>query len=267
MKKYFSLFVTGLLFCCIPLLFTTCAKDYSYEGGPVIGTLPPPPPPSTPNAVFTLVGSPGPCNGARVYEAFVSGYKLTAGHYLEVNVDVVSIGKFIIKTDTINGFSFAASGEFTTTGIQPVLLAGTGIPVLSRNLIFNINGIASACNFPLTVLTPGLPAIYILESGNDQGCLESDIAGIYKNGVPLTSENKIKIKVFVTVAGVYTVATKTANGISFASTGEFPAQGSYFIDLVGSGTPTNSGTFEFQPEIVGATPIGGAACKIIILIR
>jgi len=50
------------------------------------------------------------------------------------------------------------------------------------------------------------------------------------------------------------------NGVYFSASGEFTSTGVQFVTLYGVGTPTIVGTYTLRPEIVGPTPIGGAAC-------
>jgi len=215
-------------------------------------------PPQSTQAAYTLQGSPGGCTNVQVLGDYYAGQTLVAGNHIVINVDVTSPGDYYIQTDLQNGFGFLASGHFSQTGVQTVTLAGDGTPETARNLLFTTTGGGSSCSFPLSVVTTGVPATYVLESGG--GYCVAQIEGAYTAGTPLTSSNTVAIRIFVRDPGVFTIATATVNGVYFSASGEFTSTGVQFVTLYGVGTPTIVGTYTLRPEIVGPTPIGGAAC-------
>jgi len=146
------------------------------------------------------------------------------------------------------------------TGIQKVILNGSGTPLTPNNLTFTLNTGTSVCTFGLTVLTPGPPATYVLESNQDATCTGYSISGIFFSGTPLTNTNTMALKVTVTVLGNFTVSTNTVNGMTFSFTGDFITPGSQIVVLTGSGTPVSAGIFKFTPQIIGPHPIGGETC-------
>src|SRR4051794_35532334 len=119
MKKSFSLFIAMLLLACLSILFSTCAKEYSYEGGPMSNDTipPPPPPPPTPDAGFSLAGSPADCTTPSIKGEYIVDNPLGPNNQVEVIVDVASVGRYHIYTDTLDGISFSGSGTFTKTGV------------------------------------------------------------------------------------------------------------------------------------------------------
>ena len=211
-------------------------------------------------AKFTLQGSPNTCGNFKINSTYTAGVPLTINNTIEVMVDVTSIGSYFISTDTIDGISFSAAGNFTVTGIQKVILNGIGTPVLANNLTFTPNTGSSTCTFDLTVVTPGPPATYVLESNNDGSCTGYSVSGNYFSGEALTNTNTMAVKVTVTVLGNYTISTNTVNGMTFAGTGSFVTLGSQIVVLTGSGTPAAKGIFGFIPQIIGPHPIGGETC-------
>lgn len=211
-------------------------------------------------ARFTLEGAPGTCSNFKVTGTYTSGVALTIANTVEVMVNVTSIGSYSINTDTIEGISFSQSGKFTMTGIQKVILKGSGTPSNTNNLTFTPNAGTSTCMFSLTVLTPGPPATYVLESNGDHTCTGYSVSGTCYSGTPLTSTNTMAVKVFVTVLGNFTISTDTVNGMTFSNAGNFVSPGSQIVVLTGSGTPVTAGTFTFTPQIIGPHPIGGETC-------
>lgn len=221
---------------------------------------------SSSNAIFTLQGDPGNCSNITINGTYTSGTALNITNTIDVMVNVSSIGSYVISTTQIDGISFSASGNFTTTGIQKVILQGSGTPATPDNLQFNLTGGASICSFDLTILTPGPPATYVLESNPDGSCTGYTVSGNFYKGEALTITENIAVKVTVTVLGNFTISTNTVNGITFSHTGSFIALGSQIVILTGTGTPVNSGTFTFTPQIIGPHPIGGATCTANVVV-
>ena len=146
---------------------------------------------------------------------------LTGANTVEVMVNVTSIGSYSINTDTVDGISFSQSGNFTVTGIQKVILKGSGTPSTPNIFTFSPGTGTSGCTFTLTVLTPGPPGTYVLESNMDHTCTGYSVSGIYFSGTPLTNTNTMAVKVTVTVLGNFTISTNTVNGMIFSYTGNF----------------------------------------------
>ena len=211
-------------------------------------------------AAFTLEGAPGACSNFKVNGTYTSGMALTSANTVEVMVNVTAIGSYSINTDTSDGISFSQSGNFTVTGIQKVILKGSGTPSIPSILTFTPTTGTSGCTFDLTVLTPGPPGTYVLESNQDHTCTGYSVSGVFFSGTALTNTNTMAVKVTVTVLGNFTISTNTVNGMIFFYTGEFTTLGSQIVILTGSGTPVTAGTFTFTPEIIGPHPIGGETC-------
>lgn len=102
-------------------------------------------------ATYTLDGDPASCISANVQGAYVTSAALDSNSFLQVNVNVSTPGTFSIATNTVNGYSFSASGFFTTTGTQIVTLKGTGIPISAGVDGFTLSGNSSSCTIPVTV--------------------------------------------------------------------------------------------------------------------
>lgn len=221
-----------------------------------------------PMANFTLAGAPNNCTNANVKGTYVSVKPLTISNYVDVTVDVISVGPYTLSTDTLDGIYFSATGAFATTGIQTVSLTGSGTPNLPRNLTFTPKAGLSHCTFDITVVNPDPLATYVLESGfgNPSPCIYT-LSGNYTAGVTLTNSEFVTIHAFATVAGNFTVATNTVNGMMFSYTGTFTTAGAQLVQLAGSGKPLAAGTYTFIPQIVGPHPIGGQACAFVVTVN
>lgn len=219
-------------------------------------------------ASFTLAGSPDACQNVIVNGDYYSGYVLNSSNTIDLVVDVIKAGDYILSTDTIDGISFSTSGTFTTIGNQRLKLLGTGTPPLPGNLVFKPIAGISSCNFTVPVLAFGPPATYVLVSkgGIITPCI-STLSGTCTKGVPLTNTNTITEQVFVTAVGNYAVVTNKVNGMVFYQSGTFTATGEQYVVLKGVGTPLNAGQYVVVPEIVGPAPLGGSFCGVEVEVK
>jgi uncharacterized protein (TIGR02145 family) len=168
---------------------------------------------------------------------------MTAGNSVEdvsqtLQVNVTSIGTYSINSIS-NGVTFSASGTFTTTGLQTILLAATGTPVAVYNtLTYDLNTTPS-CSFDRVVAvnptSNGSAVITITGCASGAGTLATNNSA---SGVTQT------IIISVTTPGTYAIATSTVNGITFSGSGTLIA-GTASLLLTASGTPTAAGTSTF----------------------
>lgn len=104
-------------------------------------------------AVYTFNGAPGACANDTLAGSFVKSVILDTFFKVGVQVQVVTPGTYTIATGTVNGYSFAAKGSFTTAGTQLVYLYGTGTPLATGTDLFTVNGSSSSCGFSVQVLS------------------------------------------------------------------------------------------------------------------
>lgn len=83
-----------------------------------------------PQATYALESNPDhTCTGYSVSGTCYSGTPLTSTNTMVVTVTVTVPGNFTISTNTVNGMTFAHTGNFMTPGAQVVVLTGRGTPV------------------------------------------------------------------------------------------------------------------------------------------
>jgi hypothetical protein len=104
-------------------------------------------------ASFTLQGAPGACMIDTISGTYLSGQILDTSNKLNIEVNVTKAGSYSISTDTVNGYSFSSSGNFSTTGVQVVVLNGKGNPVNAGNDAFAVTAGSSSCTFSNNVLS------------------------------------------------------------------------------------------------------------------
>ena len=88
-------------------------------------------------AVFNLVEVDS-CSPTLANGIFRQGEMLSTAQHFQLPIHISKIGKWSISTDTVNGFSFTAHGEFTDTGRQVISLNASGIPSSPGNFSFSV---------------------------------------------------------------------------------------------------------------------------------
>jgi hypothetical protein len=112
------------------------------------------------NASFNLSGSPGNCTGALVNGTYIVGAVLGPLNGVLINVNVLSAGNYSIATTAVNGISFSSTGTFNITGLQQVILNGTGTPSAAGVFNYPLTGGGNTCTFAVTVgSTPNIDYI------------------------------------------------------------------------------------------------------------
>lgn len=253
MKKITILFsAIGFIF-----LFSSCQKEYSYEGGPAAGEPQP--------INYLLEGAPDSCFDYMLNGNYNEGVALTVDNSVSVMVNVFIPGPYLIKTEIIDGIGFSKSGTFTSTGSQKVFLQGKGKPVNPGIFSFKPNGGFSSCTFDVTVTKNEPPASYQLATNPDGTCSSYTTPDSYYHGVVLNN-SIIIVTVNVGDPGDFNISTNTLNGITFSRTGKFTKTGLQKVQLIGRGTPKEIGVFVFTPYIIVDGSRIGKGCNMDVYV-
>jgi hypothetical protein len=176
----------------------------------------------------------GSATGTMIAESPVSGVTQT------ITANVETAGTYTITTNTTNGVTYTASGTFTSTGSQDIVLTAVGTPISPGTNNFTLN---TTPNVTFTNATVGRP------SSNGTAIVDSYTSisseGELYAAEGLTSNVKQTIRANVTKTGSYNLSTITNNGITFAANGTFTSTGNNDITLVATGTPISTGTYTF----------------------
>ncbi len=105
-------------------------------------------------ALFSLAGAPFACSNAVVTGVFAKGAATDTFGKVSIVVNVISIGSYSVSTNTVNGYKFSATGNFTVTGVQIIILTPSGAPLNAGVDDFTLNGVSSSCGFSVTVVNP-----------------------------------------------------------------------------------------------------------------
>ena len=194
------------------IFFSACQKEYSLE---LSGTV-------SSGSLQSDVG--GECLPKTVEGIYEAGTVLNATtNFIDVQVNVTTVGTYRVYSDTVNGIFFQANGTFSTTGINDVRLTGNGTPLNAGIQNFVISYDTTECVVPVTILPQGgaTPAEFTL-SGAPNTCLDFNLSGVYIKDAALTAANTVAIKVNVTKIGTYNISTGTvSNGMTFSGSGAF----------------------------------------------
>jgi hypothetical protein len=167
---------------------------------------------------------------------------------LTVQADVTTTGFYSLSAATTNGFSFSGSGIFTATGLQNIILKGTGKPLRAGFSNVVVSNIVSRCDLDIAVLSDTAGKAIFTFDGSPGNCLNFTINGEYYAGIGTTISNTVTMSVNVTKPGTYSIITNTANGITFNCSGSFIITGQQTITLSASGVPVRSELNTFIPN-------------------
>lgn len=215
----------------VPVTSNTCNFTVSFLNG-------------APAAVFTYAGGTGNCTAPAINGVYATGVPLGSGNYVDLAVNVTTPGAYTVSTNSANGISFSGSGAFTATGNQVIRLIGNGTPAAPVTSSYTPSG---GCSFSVSAAPPPPPASFTYD-GAPGSCSSPVINGTFAAGTALTSSSTIKLGVSVSVAGVYSVTTNSANGVTFSASGVFSGTGAQTITLTSTNTPTAPGPFTYTPS-------------------
>jgi hypothetical protein len=156
--------------------------------------------------------------------------------------NVVSPGSYNLSTEVINGIKFTASGTFTNTGAQDIVLTASGTPATPgiNSFVSNTTPSATFSRTTFEASTNGTGEITVLRG--------SALFGTMFAGVPIAAGTVYQeITVDVAKAGTYDISTTTENGVTFSGTGTLSTVATYrTFRLYASGTPTYGGSYTFK---------------------
>jgi hypothetical protein len=190
-------------------------------------------------AEFTIQnsGNPASCSGATAAGTYVVGFDLNSTNTVTLNVNVTKTGSYSVTTTTVSGIYFSASGNFTTLGNQTLVLTGHGQPLgAAQTITIPVSAGASTCNFQVTTVIGGTFSV---------ACSAKSVHGTYLKGVPVTSSEYVDITVDVLTIGPYNISV-SADSITFIASGTFTATGLTPVRLYATGTPKNTGIYDFN---------------------
>jgi hypothetical protein len=98
-----------------------------------------------------LSGAPAGCAPVTVNGFYIVSKPLDNANTVIIQANVTAPGSYTVTTNTVNGMSFSATGVFSNTGLQNIILRGSGIPQTTGTSTLKPSYGGSACNFSVTV--------------------------------------------------------------------------------------------------------------------
>lgn len=203
-------------------------------------------------AVFELAD----CDQANYYPqtpgAYIQSSQLTDIHYYKIQVRVTKKGKYSIRLNTANNYSFEKSGTFTEVGIYDIILQGQGIPLypsLGDELIVLLNGKNVTADLPCELPKVPVAAADVVYEVQCNSGSAGTVNGEYIVNVSAEdrANNYIDITVTVSASGNTNIVTNEVNGMVFRSDAVYLDQllPSQTVRLYAYGTPLDAGIIQF----------------------
>lgn len=103
-------------------------------------------------ATFSIQ-SAGDCDGLLIIGTYESFRSLGEEERVMIQAEVTDTGRFVIETNSVNGYRFSASGVFYTRAKHVVVLMGSGVPVAGQTDTFQATGSngGGTCSFSIVV--------------------------------------------------------------------------------------------------------------------
>ncbi|MFY7886921.1 MAG: hypothetical protein ACOVOV_18965, partial [Dolichospermum sp.] len=179
------------------------------------------------------------CAGGGMGNMYVGEAVSGVTHGLTVNV--TSPGSYNFSFSN-NGVTFSASGNFTTTGSQTVMLTGAGTPASLGSFSYLVNT-SGGCSFTRDVVNSSTNGTAVVSSYNcSTGSSGNLMLGSSSIGVTQT------ITANVSTIGTYSI-NAIANNVAFNGKGSFTSTGPQNVVLSAVGIPNATGTSTFNLEV------------------
>jgi hypothetical protein len=173
---------------------------------------------NTGTSVFTIGGTPGTCTGATTAGTYTVGVPLTPANTITIQVNVTTIGTYIIGAASTSGFVYTGTGVFTGTGLQNVTLTGSGTPTIAGNAVITVSNITSNCTYNVNVLPGsgggggggGTGSNYYFQFNDGTNLIVADTAGIAALMIPNSGAIMLSVQAFsLTADSAFTVSVVT----------------------------------------------------------
>lgn len=202
-----------------------------------------------PNAVSTgnmITDSIGGCKNVLIHGSYNKDTALTADNYLDVSVNVRTAGTYTIETNTVNGMVFKGTGRLGYGGANTVRLYGSGSPIANALSPMKVKYGSSLCTANISVGTGATGTAIYSMGGAPNSCTGFNVTGTWQAGqIIQAGVNNVVMNVNVTAVGIYQIDIAAVNGVSFTGSGIFNTLGVQSIALAASGTPINSGPYNY----------------------
>jgi hypothetical protein len=245
----------GIILICLLAagLFWGCGKELSQELAIV---------PKGAVATGTLKDSLGNCLPDSVYGTYYDGVLPGDTNYVQIQVNVYSLGTYNIQSNVQNGFQLTDSGSFTTLGLNTIKLKASGPALNIGSTNFTINYDAGSCIITVNVLDSTGTGL-----GGDSGNIDTTAAAL--NAWKFTANGHtygggINTAVFTSLGEILTLtgtmqsgATDTTFGLSVQLTSSAVDTGTFQTSLPGNdfSLQQTTGSIIFAANAITSPPV------------
>lgn len=211
------------LLCAAGVIFSSCQKELDFGGGaPALGT---------------LKATSGDCLPVTINGTYEKDTLLKSTNTVDVQVDITQLGTYTIKTDTINGYSFSATGVAGVLGVNTIHLLGSGRPIAPSVDVFTITFDTSHCQINVVVTGAGGGG-----GGGSTGFITAIVDGAatpttfnYSDTAIFSTNTALPGYIILDITGTPSATSNDAIDLGVAYMGATIPTGTY--DVSGSGIP------------------------------
>lgn len=201
------------------------------------------------------------CSNSKIIGEYQVGVPTTGGNYLEVSLDVVEAGTYLIELQTGKGVFFQKSGTFSAPGPYTIQLPATGTPneagVFAFPLTLNGEEFDPSCLKEMTI-KPAESRFQFVSSSCGLTATDKLVRGEASTGKTIT------VKVEVLSAGTFSFYTDNVAGVKYSVNNVTLAEGVHDVILYSNGNaPSEAGHLAFTVSGTGKSD-GTSDCIVYV---
>lgn len=205
------------------------------------------------------------CKKIQVYGIYKDKEPLSNDHFITLEVDVKKIGTYSIMASSSphNGYYYAISGEFLSTGKYTINVPAAGEPINFGTDTFKVylndqdaNGEQAACTFNVKVEDTRIKPDFRMR------CADTKVFGVYKIDQPLNQTHYIEVIIDAeehAIGSTLVIQTNEVDGIYFKATAEI-VQTRQTVRLLGYGVSNTTDLKRFT--IKSNSSLTSAICYV-----
>ena len=215
------------------------------------------------------------CSAIKVYGTYKDGQAMEDTNFITLEVEVTKVGSYaiLVNSSPHNGYYYATSGEFLSTGTYELTLPAGGQPVSHGVDTFTvaIDGqvTETPCQFDVRVEDASIAPNYRMD------CNGVTVHGVYKQDQPLNSTHYIEVVLQVDPSAFpnvgagqiayYTLETNEVDGIKFKGQGQLNSS-TIRARLYGEGVPISTENKRFVIKSNSALTSGICYANVRVVI-